>query len=118
MKLKLLVSLLLVWCLIEGFCQKTNKSEFPLLPFVNGISSIGDGQLEIGVKKSFEGDITKYGTKISDVDMGNLKLGVRFPTLKDDKNVVQLDRKILQESSRFFLVRLIFVCIPLYFGAN
>lgn len=80
MKQKLLYSLIMLFPII-GFAQ---DAKFQILPFINGITSVKDGQIEAGTELNWE-----------KVDKGNvftIRPTVRMPLTTKSDNIIQLDR--------------------------
>jgi hypothetical protein len=80
MKLKLLYSILMLLPTI-GFAQ---DAKFKTLPFINGTTSIKDGQIEAGPELNWE-KVEKGNTFV-------LRPTVRMPLTTKSDNVLQLDR--------------------------
>jgi hypothetical protein len=80
MKLKLLYSILMLLPTI-GFAQ---DAKFKILPFINGTTSIKDGQIEAGPELNWE--------KVENGNTFVLRPTVRMPLTTKSDNVLQLDR--------------------------
>ncbi|TCC93427.1 hypothetical protein EZ428_01250 [Pedobacter frigiditerrae] len=80
MKQKLLYSLLILFPFI-GFAQ---DAKFKILPFINGITSIKEGQIEAGPELNWE-KVEKGNTFI-------IRPSIRMPLTSKSDNILQIDR--------------------------